>query len=319
MPPSDDKMAFVVSVEDEAKRIDVYVAEKLPDLSRSGVKNILKKGLVLVDGGASKASYKVKPGESVLVSVPPAEPAEIEPEDIPLDIIHEDDDIIVVNKAAGMAVHPGAGRTAGTLVNALVHHCTELASSGAPLRPGIVHRLDMDTTGVLVIAKTDRSYLSLSKQFRDHTTTRHYRAIVWGAVKVDDGTVDMPIGRDRVERKKISPRSRRTRRAVTHYRVLKRWPQVTLLDVSLDTGRTHQVRVHLSAVGHPVVGDRVYSPRTPPPNMAKPVADAIKKLKHQCLHAISLGFEHPSTGLFTEYTAELPGPMAELIGLLDAL
>jgi 23S rRNA pseudouridine1911/1915/1917 synthase len=310
--------SFIVTNNDAAKRLDVYVSEKLPGLTRSAVKNLLVKALVLVDGKPVKASHRMKEGESVLVTIPVAEPAGVEPEDIPLEIIHEDDDIVVVNKEAGMAVHPGSGRKNGTLVNALVHHTTELASTGAPLRPGIVHRLDKDTSGVIVIAKNDRSYLSLSKQFRAHTTTRHYHALVWGAVKEETGSIDMAIGRDTVERKKISARTRRGRRAVTHYRVVKRFGPVTLLEVTLETGRTHQVRVHLSAIKHPVVGDRVYGRSTLPPNISKPVGDEIKRIKYQCLHALSLGFVHPSTGAYAEFTAPYPEPMERLVKLLES-
>ncbi len=308
---------FVVRSHEVTKRLDIFISEKLPGLTRSGVKNLITKGLVTIDGHVAKASHRVRDSEEVLVRLPEPEPPGVEPEPIPLDIIYEDRDVIVINKQAGLTVHPGAGRKTGTLVNALVHHIKNLSSIGGPLRPGIVHRIDKDTSGLIVVAKNDRSHISLAKQFKDHTTTRRYHALVWGSIKDDEGTVDLPIGRDTRDRKKISPRTRRARRAVTRYRVLKRWGWLTLVEVTLDTGRTHQVRVHLSSIKHPVVGDRVYGKRTPPPNMAKPVADEIKGLKENCLHAMTLGFVHPGKDEYMVFKAPYPRHMVELIRLLE--
>lgn len=308
---------FVVRSHEVTKRLDIFISEKLPGLTRSGVKNLITKGLVTIDGHVAKASHRVKDSEEVLVRLPEPELPGVEPEPIPLDIIYEDRDVIVINKQAGLTVHPGAGRKTGTLVNALVHHIKNLSSIGGPLRPGIVHRIDKDTSGLIVVAKNDRSHISLAKQFKDHTTTRRYHALVWGSIKDDEGTVDLPIGRDTRDRKKISPRTRRARRAVTRYRVLKRWGWLTLVEVTLDTGRTHQVRVHLSSIKHPVVGDRVYGKRTPPPNMAKPVADEIKGLKENCLHAMTLGFVHPGKDEYMVFKAPYPRHMVELIRLLE--
>jgi 23S rRNA pseudouridine1911/1915/1917 synthase len=310
--------SFIVKDDEVTKRLDVFITEKLPDLTRSGVKNLVKKGLVLVDGHPAKASHKVKASESVLVTLPTPEPPGVEPEPTPIDIIYEDEDIIVINKQAGLTVHPGAGRKGGTLVNAILHHTKELSTIGGPLRPGIVHRLDKDTSGLIVIAKNDLSHRSLAKQFKDHTTTRHYHALVWGSVKDDEGTVELSIGRDAGQRKKISTKTRRGRRAVTHYRVLKRYGWCTLIDATLETGRTHQVRVHLSAIKHPVVGDQVYGKRTPPSNLTKPLTDELKKVKKQCLHAITLGFVHPGNGQYTEFTAPYPARMEGLIKLLES-
>jgi 23S rRNA pseudouridine1911/1915/1917 synthase len=308
---------FVVRSHEVTKRLDLFISEKLPELTRSGVKNLITKGLVTINGHAAKASHRVKDSQEVLVRLPEPEPPGVEPEPIPLDIIYEDGDVIVINKQAGLTVHPGAGRKTGTLVNALVHHTNKLSSIGGPLRPGIVHRIDKDTSGLIVVARNDRSHISLAKQFKDHTTTRRYHALVWGSIKDDEGTVDLPIGRDTRDRKKISPRTRRARRAVTRYRVLKRWGWLTLVEVTLDTGRTHQVRVHLSSITHPVVGDRVYGKRTPPPNMAKPVADRIKGLKENCLHAMTLGFVHPGKDEYMVFKAPYPRHMVELISLLE--
>jgi 23S rRNA pseudouridine1911/1915/1917 synthase len=308
---------FVVRSHEVTKRLDLFISEKLPELTRSGVKNLITKGLVTINGHAAKASHRVKDSQEVLVRLPEPEPPGVEPEPIPLDIIYEDGDVIVINKQAGLTVHPGAGRKTGTLVNALVHHTNKLSSIGGPLRPGIVHRIDKDTSGLIVVARNDRSHISLAKQFKDHTTTRRYHALVWGSIKDDEGTVDLPIGRDTSDRKKISPRTRRARRAVTRYRVLKRWGWLTLVEVTLDTGRTHQVRVHLSSIKHPVVGDRVYGKRTPPPNMAKPVADRIKGLKENCLHAMTLGFVHPGKDEYMVFKAPYHRHMVELIRLLE--
>jgi 23S rRNA pseudouridine1911/1915/1917 synthase len=308
---------FIVTSHEVTKRLDVFITEKLPDLTRSGVKNLLKRGLVLVDGHPAKASHRIKALEDVLVTIPAPQPPGVEPEPTPLEIIHEDRDILVVNKQAGLTVHPGAGRKKGTLVNAILNHTKELSTIGAPLRPGIVHRLDKDTSGVIVIARNDSSHISLAKQFKDHTTTRRYRALVWGGVKDDEGTIDLPLGRDAADRKKISPRTRRGRRAVTHYRVLRRYGLFTLLELTLETGRTHQIRVHLSAIKHPVVGDQVYGKRTPPSNLTKPLFDELKRVKKQCLHAMTLGFTHPGKGTYMEFKAPYPKHMEGLIKLME--
>lgn len=308
---------FKVPREDIGQRLDVFLASRLKDVSRSSVKNLIDEGKALVNGRPSKPGYKVREGDSVEVSVPGPSSVTVEPETIPLDVIYEDGDIIVINKPAGLTTHPGAGRPKGTLVNALVGNKKRLSSIGAPLRAGIVHRLDKDTSGAIAVAKNDRAHLNLAEQFKEHTAGRTYVALVWGYVRHNEGTIDMPLGRDVIHRKKISPKAKKSRRAVTHYTVLKRYPGITLLELKLDTGRTHQIRVHLTALGHPVVGDQVYGKREPSSAIDKRAADAIKKVKRQCLHGYRLGLTHPSSGEFMEFEAPLPRDMEGLIRLLD--
>lgn len=308
--------------EGEAKRLDLYIAGHIPDLTRSAIKGLVEKGLVLVNGVRAKAGARLKPGDAVSVTVPepPAHALKaLEPENIPLDIIYEDSDIIVVNKSAGIAVHPGAGRRSGTLVNALLNHTTRLSSAGGGQRPGIVHRLDMDTTGVLVVAKNDASHANLSEQFKEHTTTRKYTALVWGVMKDDTGEIDLPLGRSPSDRTKISPRARRKRKAVTAFRVLKRYPGLSLLELMPRTGRTHQIRVHLSAMNRPIVGDGTYGgvKKLIPSALEGPPADGLKKAGRQCLHAGVLGIKHPKTGEYMEFSAPLPPDMGDLIKSLD--
>ncbi|MEE9614075.1 MAG: RluA family pseudouridine synthase [Thermodesulfobacteriota bacterium] len=319
---------FTVSEPDVSKRLDVFLAERLPeDISRSGIKNLIKKGLVLAGGSTVKAGHRLRSGEEVRINIPEPTPSGVVPELIPLDIIHEDDDVIVINKPPDLTVHPGAGRSAGTLVNALLHHTKNLSSIGGPLRPGIVHRLDKDTSGSLVVAKTDRAHLSLAKQFEEHTTTRRYHALVWGAVEDDESTaegiIDLAIGRDIANRKKISTKSRKKRAAVTRYRVVRRFEGFTLLEVSPETGRTHQIRVHLQAIKHPIVGDPLYGRKTLPPNLDKPLHDALKGTKTQCLHASVIGFNHPTGpggpggNAYVEFSAPMPPVMKKLLKLLE--
>lgn len=304
---------------DASKRLDVFLSEKLAGITRSGVKHLMEKGLVLVNGREVKAGYRLRTGDTVTVGLPES-PAPLPlSEPIPLDILYEDEDVIVVNKQAGLPVHPGAGRASGTLVNALLGHTRNLSSIGSPDRPGIVHRLDMDTTGSLVIARNDPSHISLSRQFREHSAVRKYLALVWGQMRADEGTIDLPIGRDVKERKKISTRSRKKREAVTGYRVIRRYPQFTLLELTPETGRTHQLRVHLSSVNHPIVGDQQYGRKAPSSGLNKPVLDMIKGIKRQLLHARVLGFNHPRTGEYMEFSAPVPGDMEEALTTLDRL
>lgn len=310
-------LRFTATPEEAGERLDVFVASRLKGFTRSRVKTFLEEGRVSVNGRPGKPGLKIKPLDAVDVSVPPERTHTVEAEEIPLDILYEDSDIIVVNKPAGMTTHPGAGRSSGTLVNALLAHTKELSLIGGPLRAGIVHRLDKDTTGALVVAKNDQSSLNLSAQFKEHTAGRTYWALVWGAVNDLEGTIDLPIGRDIAHRKKISPRARKKRKAVTHYRVLKRYPLLTLLELKLETGRTHQIRVHLNAINHPVVGDQLYGKRVVPPAMPKEAADAIKSIKRQCLHARTLELTHPATGKRMEFASPLPEDFAEILEVLE--
>lgn len=308
---------FTAASEDAATRLDIFLSARFPDISRSRIKALLEDGRVLVNKKSVKAGHKLKSGDQVTMSVPEPDGETPEAEDIALDVLFDDSDVVVINKPAGMAVHPGAGRATGTLVNALVGMKRPLAPTGGPLRPGIVHRLDKDTTGVLVAARTDKSYHSLVGQFKDRRTSRKYLALVWGCMKTDKGTIDIAIGRDSVHRKKISTKARVKREAVTKYKVLKTFPLISLLELKLETGRTHQIRVHLAEVKHPVVGDQVYGKRDIPPALPKAAADKLKGIKRQMLHAATLGFTHPSTGEWMEFSAPPPPDMAGLITALE--
>ena len=312
---------FTVSSIDASGRLDLFLTASLPQISRSAIKLLLAGGHVLVNGAQAKPGRKVKEGDRIEAVLPEIKTETVQGEDIPLNILYEDADLVVVNKPPGLTVHPGAGRAGGTLVNALVHHMERtggtLSSVGAPLRPGIVHRLDKDTSGVLVVAKTDQAYASLASQFKEHTSSRKYVALVWGSVKDDEGIIDLAIGRDVAHRKKISTRTRKSRKAVTGYKVLRRYTRFTLLELNLGTGRTHQIRVHLTAIRHPVVGDQTYGKRPIPPILSKPLADALTGTKRQCLHAKMLGFTHPSTGKRMKFSAPPPEDMAGLIRILD--
>lgn len=309
---------FTVAESDSQTRLDVYLADALAPLSRSQVKTLIEKGLVLVDGSTTKAGLKLRGGDRVEVRIPPPPPVGVEAEAIPLDILYEDSDIIVINKPPGLAVHPGAGRRTGTLVSALLHHTRDLSTVGGPERPGIVHRLDKDTTGSLVIARNDDAHRALAAQFKAHTTTRRYRALVWGSPAEDEGVIDLSLGRSRTDRKKISTRTRsKKRRAVTRFHVVRRYGLLSLVDLFPETGRTHQLRVHLAAVGHPIAGDPVYCKRKVPPALAKGAADELKKIKRQLLHAATLGFTHPATGETVEFTAPVPEDMQRVIDALE--
>ncbi|MDH4226307.1 MAG: RluA family pseudouridine synthase [Deltaproteobacteria bacterium] len=300
------------------QRIDVFVAQNIPDISRSFVKTLTEKGLVLVNGNVAKASRTLKPGDMVEVTIPQAAPLEAVAEDIALDILYEDKDVVVVNKPRGLTTHPGAGRPSATLVNALMHHTKgKLSGIGAPLRPGIVHRLDKDTSGAIVAAKNDKSHTSLAAQFREHSTSRTYHTLVWGKVKADSGTITLSIGRDIKDRTKVSPRSRKTRHAETEYKVLRRYKWFTLLEITPKTGRTHQIRTHLLHIHHPVVGDPVYGRRTLPDNLPGNVKKALKAIKGQMLHAMTLGFTHPSTKKKIAFKAPYPLDMANLLKTIE--
>lgn len=313
----DTVQTFKAATEDASTRLDVFLSGKLPELTRSRIKSLLEEGRVTIGGKEAKPGLKLKGTEEVTISIPLPEAGDVEPEVIPLDVLHDDNDVVVVNKPADMAVHPGAGRKTGTLVNALLGMKKPLAPTGGPLRPGIVHRLDKDTSGVLVIARNDKSYHSLVCQFKERTSSRKYLALVWGMMPAEEGTIDIAIGRDSVHRKKISTKARRKREAVTRYKVLKKFPLISLVELRLETGRTHQIRVHLTEVKHPVVGDQVYGKRSIPPALPKEAADKLKSINRQMLHAATLGFTHPSTGEWMEFSAPMPADMQGLINALE--
>lgn len=284
-------------------RIDRYLSGQCDDLSRSYLQKLMKDGAVCVGGKAVKSNYKVAAGDVVTLLVPEAVEPEIVPEAMDLDILYEDQDIILINKPKGMVVHPAAGHISGTLVNGLLDHCRgDLSGINGVMRPGIVHRIDMDTTGVLIACKNDMAHNSIAEQLKAHTITRRYYAIVHGNLKAEEGTVDAPIGRHPVDRKKMSINEKNGRDAVTHYRVLERFGTFTYVECRLETGRTHQIRVHMASIGHPLLGDAVYGP-----------AKCPYKLQGQTLHAGVLGILHPRTGEYMEFSAPLPEYFEELL------
>lgn len=290
------KQSYLVPEEFQGERIDKYLSEACCGLTRSYLQKLLKSQLVEVDGKAVKNSYRVSAGETVELEVPEAVEPEIEAEPIPLDILYEDKNIILINKPKGMVVHPAAGHYSQTLVNGLMYHCRgELSGINGVMRPGIVHRIDMDTTGVLIVCKNDFAHNSIAEQLKVHSITRKYYAIVHGVIGEDEGTVDAPIGRHPVDRKKMSINYKNGKHAVTHYRVLERFKQFTYVECQLETGRTHQIRVHMASLNHPLLGDSVYGPSKCP-----------FKLQGQTLHAGVLGIIHPRTGEYMEFSAPLP-------------
>ena len=300
------KEFFTVENQD-GERIDRYLSEELEDRSRSYIQKLIKENHVTVNQKPVKANYRLSLGDRVEIDLPEAKEPDIKPEDIPLDILYEDKDIIIVNKPKQMVVHPAPGHYSQTLVNALMYHCGfELSGINGTMRPGIVHRIDMDTTGSLVACKNDMAHQSLSKQLKEHSIRRIDVAIVHGNIKEEDGTVNAPIGRHPTERKKMSIHSRNGREAITHYQVLERFGIYTYIQCELETGRTHQIRVHMASLGHPLLGDMVYGPKKCP----------FPHLQGQTLHARTLGIIHPRTGEYLEVNAPLP---AYFIELLDKL
>lgn len=301
-----DRLEFIAGEDGNAERIDRYLAERCPDFSRSYLQKLLKEQAVSVNGKAVKANYKVQSRDRIILEIPEAEKADILPEDIPLDILYEDDYLLVVNKPKGMVVHPSAGHMEGTLVNAVMAHCGDhLSGINGVLRPGIVHRIDKDTTGALLVCKDDAVHRDLAEQLKEHSIKRRYRAVVWGNLKEDQGTVEGPIGRHPIDRKKMAVNYKNGKDAATHYQVLERFGQYTYIECRLETGRTHQIRVHMASIGHPLLGDSVYGPSKNP-----------WKLQGQTLHAMVLGFRHPVTGEYMEFTAPLPEYFSELLDKL---
>ena len=298
-----EELRFQIADEMEDERIDKCMSLLVENLSRSFIQKLIKDGNVLVNGTPVKGSCRVKCDDEVVFSVPESVEPDIEPENIPLDILYEDADLIVVNKPKGMVVHPAAGHYTGTLVNALMFHCKEdLSGINGVLRPGIVHRIDMDTTGVIIACKNDLAHNSIAAQLKEHSITRRYQAIVHGVLKDEEGVIDAPIGRSPKDRKKMAINYNNGKSAVTHYKVLTRFKDFTHIECRLETGRTHQIRVHMASIGHPLLGDAVYGP-----------AKCPCKLQGQTLHAGILGFVHPRTGEYMEFSAPLPEYFEELL------
>lgn len=296
-----------LTADQAGERLDAFLARSLPELTRSAAQRLLEEGAVTLGGKPAKKNTKTAPGDVVEVTLPDPQPVEVVPQNIPLDIVYEDADVIVVNKPVGLVVHPAPGHPDGTLVNALLYHCGEsLSGINGELRPGIVHRIDRDTSGLIIAAKNDRAHLALSAQLQDHTLARVYEAVVVGNLREDSGTVNAPIGRHPVDRKKMAIEPRNGRAAVTHWRVLARYPGYTHVECRLETGRTHQIRVHMASIGHPLLGDTVYGSKKPWPGLAG-----------QCLHARKLRFVHPATGEPVEVECPLPDWFEKVLKQLD--
>ena len=298
-----EEFFFEVGNGEQNLRIDKYLAQKLPDQSRSYIQKLIKDEQVTVHNQKIKSNYKVQSGDQLRVELPKLQEPDILPEDIPLDILYEDEDVLVINKPKGMVVHPSAGHYSQTVVNAVLFHCKgQLSGINGVLRPGIVHRIDMDTTGAIVICKNDKAHQILAEQLKEHSITRKYRALVCGNMKEDTGTIVGAIGRHPIDRKKMAINEKNGKPAVTHYKVLERFGNYTYIECQLETGRTHQIRVHMASKGHPLLGDVLYGPTKCP-----------FKLQGQCLHAMVLGFMHPSTGEYLEFEAPLPNYFIHLL------
>lgn len=301
----------VLTAQEPVKRLDKWLSEQMEDMTRSAAQGLIEGGFVTCGGKKLPKSASLLPGDRVEVVLPELKQPEIKGENIPLDVVYEDSDLLVVNKPKGMVVHPAPGNPDGTLVNALLFHCgASLSGINGVARPGIVHRIDKDTSGLLIVAKNDFSHVHLAEQIKAHSFTREYNAVVYGTVKEERGTVDLPIGRHPVERKRMAvlPDSSTARNAVTHFEVVRRYRGFTWLRLRLETGRTHQIRVHMAQLGHPVAGDPVYGPKK-----------VITSLRGQCLHAGRLGFVHPRTGQWLEFTSPLPAYFTEFLSHLQEL
>lgn len=302
-----ETVTLSVSSEDSSKRIDKYISDNIAELTRSAVQGLINDGNVLADGKAVSKNYKLRGNETITVEIPEPQPLDTLPENIPLDIVYEDEHLLVVNKPKGMVVHPAHGNYTGTLVNALLYHCGDsLSGINGVIRPGIVHRIDKNTSGLLIVAKNDAAHLKLSEQIKAHSFTREYEAIAVGAFRNNEGTVDAPIGRHHIDRKKMCVTDQNSKHAVTHYSVIKQYGGYAHVRLRLETGRTHQIRVHLSYLGHPVLGDDVYG---------KP----YKGLEGQCLHARKIGFIHPYTGEYMEFCSDLPDYFRSVLNKLEKM
>lgn len=298
---------FIVDENNAGERVDKYLSELLENQTRSYIQKLIKEDKVLANDKIVKANYKITIGDVIEITIPDAVILDIKPQNIPLDILFEDEDILIVNKPKNMVVHPSAGHYDSTLVNALMYHCKDqLSGINGILRPGIVHRIDMDTTGVLVVCKNDTAHLSLTEQLKVHSITRKYRAIVHGNVKEDDGVIHAPIGRHPTDRKRMAINPKNGKDAITHYKVLERFGNYTYIECQLETGRTHQIRVHMASIHHPILGDSIYGP-----------AKAGFRLQGQTLHAMVLGFLHPRTNQYVEFEAPLPAYFEDLLKQLS--
>ena len=302
-----EQFIYQIGLEEADERLDKWISSVLPKLSRSYIQKCIKENDVLVNLKPQKASYRLKLEDEIVFSVPEAVEPVIEAENIPLSVLYEDEDVLVVDKPKGMVVHPAPGHYSGTLVNAVMYHCRDhLSGINGVMRPGIVHRIDRDTTGSLIICKNDHAHREIAAQLKDHTITRKYRAIVHGVLKKDRGVVDAPVGRDPKERKRMAVNEKTGRHAVTHYLVLQRFQEYTYIECELETGRTHQIRVHMASIGHPLLGDTVYG------NAKNPY-----RLEGQTLHAMTIGLMHPRTQTYMEVSAPLPGYFQSLIKKLN--
>ena len=291
-----EKLSYIVTDNNAGERIDSYLSSENSDFSRSAITKSISKGLVTVNGKTITKSFKLSSGDVIEMTVEDPVELDVLPQDIDLDIVYEDDDLLVVNKPKDMVVHPAAGNYTGTLVNALMFHCKDsLSGINGVLRPGIVHRIDKNTSGLLIVAKNDNSHHHLAEQIKEHSFTREYLAVVYGNLKVERGTIDKPIGRHPVDRKKMCITDKNSKNAVTHYEVVERYKGYTLIRCKLETGRTHQIRVHMASIGHPVAGDDVYGPKK-----------VITELGGQCLHAQKIGFIHPVSNEYMEFSSDVP-------------
>jgi 23S rRNA pseudouridine1911/1915/1917 synthase len=312
-----DKNAFTILVEppDSGKRLDRYIASCISDCSRSIATNLIRNGKIRVQGMVRKPGYRVKAGDEISGCIPPPEPVLFKPEPIPIEILHEDDEIIVINKQPGLVVHPAPGHHSGTLVNALLHHCPKLNGIGGALRPGIVHRLDKDTSGVLIVAKNDRAHIHLSRQFKSRRVKKMYLALVYGKMESNSGSVSLPIGRHPVDRKKMSTNSRKGRIAETTWQIKERYERASLIEVNLKTGRTHQIRVHCAAIKHPVMGDKVYGPRKTGRN-APYSKNQFESVPRQMLHAWRIVLTHPVSEEKVSFEAPIPSDIQAVMTAL---
>jgi 23S rRNA pseudouridine1911/1915/1917 synthase len=306
-------IVFSATEAETGRRLDTVLAARLPAKSRSFAAKLIRAGHVLVNGLPTKAGYITRKGDIVRSVIPPPHPISCKPEPIPLSVLFEDSDIIVVDKPPGLVVHPAAGNESGTMVNALLHHCRNLEGIGGELRPGIVHRLDKDTSGCLVVAKNDMAHETLADQFKNRQVHKRYLALVYGDMKPRAGSIDAPIGRHPVNRKKMSTKSRRGRPTETHWKTKEAFSGISLLEIDLKTGRTHQIRVHCASMGHPVVGDATYGGRKKWKEVSPGIQDIVRAVRRQRLHAWRLAFAHPRTGATIQFESSLPQDMATVL------